>query len=350
MRTRVKSVVSSLEIDSNDVHVIGIKGMGGSKGSGLKQLQKQVLQDVLNDLSVDVKSVYDGKSMMKKIMSGRKVVVVLDDVDHIEQLEALAGNPNWFKPGSRIIITTRDEQEAIRLFSRNKCEWVDAIKRLEHIPLKETLEKLELSYNGLESDQKEIFLDVVCMLKGEKKDDAIKILESCGFHAQIGLRILEQKSLIIVSNYHTLGFHGHIEEMGKNIVRRFHPNEPSEHSRLWIKKEIEDILVNESGANETRSIRLVYSDLYLETIIKGLRKMKELRFLHVSNKYGIWEVDKVLDKLRYINLSRSNSRAFDTGVTPHLEMLVLEGCHDFVKLHMPVECSKLKCLNLRGSK
>ncbi|XP_021979149.1 TMV resistance protein N-like [Helianthus annuus] len=335
METRVKNVVSSLEYGSDDIRMIGIKGIGGggkttlaraifdhisiwfegksfvenvrevSKGSGLKELQKQILLDVLNDKSI-VENISDGKNRMKNLMRGKKVLVVLDDVDHINQLEALAGDITWFKPGSRIIITTRDEQvlvahgvhsynihdvsllsheEANCLFSRyalmrvipnqgyeelsrkvvnyaaglpltikvlgshlcgrSEREWEDALERLKTIPLKETLEILELSYNGLENDQKEIFLDVVCILKGEMKDEAIRILESCGFRAHIGLSVLEQKSLITVSSTDGLRFHDHIEEMGWNIVRRLHPHEPSRHNRLWIKEEIEDILVNE---------------------------------------------------------------------------------------------------------
>ncbi|GKG59087.1 hypothetical protein Tco_0602796, partial [Tanacetum coccineum] len=43
-----------------------------------------------------------------------------------------------------------------------------------------------------------------------------------------------------------LGMHDHIEEMGKNIVRREHPDEPNKHSQLWIKEEIEDILDNDT--------------------------------------------------------------------------------------------------------
>ncbi|XP_076894603.1 disease resistance protein RUN1-like [Bidens hawaiensis] len=335
MGTSVQNIVSSLEIDSDDVRIIGIKGIGGggkttlarsvydhisnwfegnsfvenvravSNSFGLKELQKQVLKDVLNDQSVNVTSIYDGKNMMKRMMPCRKALVVLDDVDDTEQIEALGGELTWLKPGSRIIVTTRDQQvlvahgvsiihdinllsyeEALCLFSRYAFKkeipnqgyeelsskvvhyadglpltikvlgshlcgrsdrvWEDAIERLKTIPKDQTLKRLELSYNGLENDQKEIFLDVVCMLKGSEKDDAIRILDSCGYYAEIGLSVLEQKSLITISDDDRLSFHDRIEEMGWNIVRRLYPNKPSRHSRLWIKEEIEDILVNES--------------------------------------------------------------------------------------------------------
>lgn len=131
------------------------------------------------------------------------------------------------------------------LCGKDKDEWVDAIDRLEKIPFKDTLEKLELSYISLEDEYKEIFLDIACILKGKSKNDAIRILESCGFYAKNGLKVLEQRSLITISKDEVLGMHDHIEEMGKNIVRRMHPDEPNKHSRLWIDEEIEDILAND---------------------------------------------------------------------------------------------------------
>ncbi|XP_021981051.1 disease resistance protein RPV1 [Helianthus annuus] len=125
METLVRGIISSLELDLNDVRMIGIKGIGGggkttlaravfdhisiwfegksfvedvrevSKGSlyGLKDLQKQILSSVLNDQNIVVAGVSDGKSMMKRMMPNRKFLVVLDDVDDIDQLEALAGEP-----------------------------------------------------------------------------------------------------------------------------------------------------------------------------------------------------------------------------------------------------------------
>ncbi|KAL8240000.1 hypothetical protein R6Q59_016567 [Mikania micrantha] len=494
MEERVKNVILSLEIESeDDVRMIGIWGMGGagkttlaravfdhisiwfegksfvenvrecSKGMGLKELQRQILSAVLNDRSIDVAGVSDGKNMMKRMMLGTKVLVVLDDVDDIDQLEVLAGNANWFKPGSRIIITTRDKQvliaqgvnvdniynisllsreEAICLFSRHafsrevpnqgyeelsqqvvycadglpltikvlgsflcgKTEWLDTLERLKTIPLEKTLKKLEISYDGLEKDHKEIFLDVACILKGKPKDNAIRMLESCGFHAQIGLEVLEQKSLINILYNGYLGMHDHIEEMGKNIVRRLHPEEPNRHSRLWVKEEIEKILVNDLGTKATRSMNLRYLEIHPAIVMKSLRKMKKIRLLLVKNIVFSknWEIDegdvqylpdtlrslywtgyplcclpttfqannlvnlemplsnisqlwkggerKDLEKIRFVDLSSSNLRTFDLGMTRNLETLDLNSCVDLVELQIPFALPMLNYLDLSYSK
>ncbi|KAD6454844.1 hypothetical protein E3N88_09550 [Mikania micrantha] len=489
IESRVENVISFLEVESeDDVRMIGIWGMGGagkttlaravfdhisnwfegssfvhnvresSKGTGLKELQKQVLRDVLKHQSTDVTSVYDGVTKMKQVMPHRKVLVVLDDVDGIDQLEALARKPSWFKPGSRIIITTRDKQvlitqgvhvdniynicllsreEAICLFSRRAFRtefpiqgheqelsrevvkyadglpltikvlgsllcgstepiWLDTLKRLKEIPLKETLKILEISYDSLEEDQKEIFLEVACILKGESKKNAIRILESCGFHAQIGLEVLDKKSLINISNGY-LDMHDHIEEMGRNIVRRLHPKEPNRHSRLWVQEEIKEILVKDLGTKATRSMILKYTNIHPAIVMKSLRKMKELRLLvtdscnddddegvqylpdtlrslcwyyypfsclpksfqannlinlemRYSNISQLREGGerKVLEKLRFLDLRYSKLITIHLGITPNLETLNLYYCEDLIELKMPSELPMLNCLDLTG--
>ncbi|KAJ9553976.1 hypothetical protein OSB04_018021 [Centaurea solstitialis] len=465
MRMRVNGVVSSLNAFLDEFCMIGIWGMGG-----LRSLQQQVLRDVLNKQDIFVNGVFDGKKMMKKYMLARKVLVVLDDVDHIDQLKALAGEPNWFNPGSKIIITTRDKQvllahkvnlihdvnlltdeEAICLLSRcafgkeipspgyeelskkvvsytaglpltvtilgsslydaNEHIWIDTLKELEKIPLDGILQKLELSYMGLDTNCKEIFLDVACILKGREQDEAIRALESCGFHAIRGLSVLEKRSLITIFEYGCLDMHDHIQEMGRYIVRRLHLQEPNKHSRLWIGEEINDILVSDQGTNEAiRCIKLSTSEINPEIVMKGLNNMKQLRLLlfdyiwdcdegedsfynnwkfdearkyipnalrcliwtrypfrslpksfqannlvalkmDYSNILQLWEYGdtKVLNKLRFLDLKNSKLKSLDLGLTPNLERLCLKGCSDLVELCMPVECPKLIYLDLSAS-
>ncbi|CAI9279241.1 unnamed protein product [Lactuca saligna] len=463
MESRMRDLESSLEIGlNNDVIMIGIKGMGGigkttlakaifdkvsfqfegisfvenvreasKTPRGLLSLQQQVLSDVLKDGNKH--NSHDGKFMMQTRLRFKKVLLVLDDVDRKEQLEALAGALNWFKDGSRIIITTRDKQvlkahsvnriydvnllskeEAISLFNRyaferyapmqryeelslkvvhyadglpltikvlgsslrgkEELEWVDALKRLEKIPCQETLKKLEISYTSLEDDHKEIFLDVACFMKGLQKEDAIRILESCGLHAIYGLSVLEQKSLITISNQR-LAVHDSIEELGRNLVQRTHPRKPNKHSRLWDREEIEVLLSGDMGTKATTCIRLEQVELHPEIVMKGLGNLKKLRVLLVSERENecspsdwkfdqakqyfsnalqflswegyplrslpqtfrannlvglelprsritnLWESgdEKVLKKLRFLDLSYSKLRTLDLGLTCNLE-------------------------------
>ncbi|GJV93353.1 Toll/interleukin-1 receptor domain-containing protein [Tanacetum coccineum] len=261
---------------------------------------------------------------------------------------------------------------------------------------------MEISFDDLENDYKEIFLDVACILKGEQKDRAIQVFESCGFNAIIGLRVLEQKSLITITEYGSLGMHDHIEEMGKNIVSRLHPDDPNRQSRLWIDGEIENILACDSATvNEAiRCIKLSPLTLNLATVMRGLGNMRKLRVLYMCSgpnwkdnqvnqrfpnalKYLSWRdypfsslhetfqanslvgldmsfsiienirkgrTRKVLEKLRFLDLSYTPLQTMNLGVTPNIEILYLEHCQELIELYIPDGCPKLQYLNLNNSK
>ncbi|GJZ78992.1 disease resistance TIR-NBS-LRR class family protein [Tanacetum coccineum] len=334
------------EIGTEDVRMIGIKGIGGGgkttlaravydqisnnfEGksfvenvrevseptlSGLKKLQKRILKDVLNKQDITFGSVHDGKSMLKAaiiiITTRDEQVLKAHGVKFIHDVNLLSpreANCLFSRYAFQKEIPIRGYEELSEqvvqyanglpltievlgklLCGKDKGIWVDVIKRLKEIPLKDTLDKLELSYNSLEDEHKQIFLDIVCMLKGKSREYAIRVLECCGFYAIHGLEVLEQRSLITLSPHEygydelVLGMHDHIEEMGKNIVRREHPDEPNKHSRLWITEEIEDILDNDMGTEETRCLKLYKSRVNTITVMKGLGKMKKLRNLYVN--------------------------------------------------------------------
>ncbi|GJY49255.1 Toll/interleukin-1 receptor domain-containing protein [Tanacetum coccineum] len=395
METRVKDVVSSLEIGIDEVRMIGIKGMGGA---GKTTTARAVFDHLSNDF--EARSHWLEKC---KYAFGKRI--------HCHKIRKTSGKVVSYAAGLPLTVKVLGSF----LCGKDRVEWVDAIERLEKIPLKETMEKLELSYTSLEDEYKEIFLDIACILKGERKEDAIRILESCGFYARNGLKVLEQRSLITISPEYgelVLGMHDHIEEMGKNIVRREHPHEPNKHSRLWTEEEIEDILANDmvhiSNKLGTKATRCLKLDTLGENprtwrpVMKGLRKMKKLQYLDVylpyydfsffelfswyykpslpnSLKYLKWEMypflylpktfqrdnlvglemkgqlwrqgeKKVFENLKFLSLSHSNLTTFDFRITPNLKTLSLDRSSKLKELFMPVTCQKLKYLFINESK
>lgn len=67
------------------------------------RLQERFLSELFNDKDLRIKNL----SVVKKRLGYRKVLIVLDYVDNIEQLNAIADRPHWFGNGSRIIVITK---------------------------------------------------------------------------------------------------------------------------------------------------------------------------------------------------------------------------------------------------
>ena len=141
MDSHLEELRSLLKIESNDVHMIGIHGLGGIGKTtvskvfyndishlfessifiadvrersqyyeGRLKLQKELLNGVIKEKNMEINSIEEGVSVIKQRLCSKKVLLILDDVSKSEQLEFLARKLGWFGPGSRIIITTRDQR------------------------------------------------------------------------------------------------------------------------------------------------------------------------------------------------------------------------------------------------
>ncbi|PRQ22455.1 putative winged helix-turn-helix DNA-binding domain-containing protein [Rosa chinensis] len=268
-----------------------------SKKDGLVSLQEKLLSRVLRATIRNIEDEYAGANMIQRRLGKLRVLVVIDDVDQVAQLECLAGNHDWFGPGSRIIITSADvhllncvdtlyeaavltHDEALQLLSlkafkknpppedylelcnnilgyahglplvlvvigpflcgRSINEWKSAIDRLRNKPEISIVDVLQISFDGLRETEKEIFLHVACFYVGKDRDRVSEILDYCQLYPHIGLSVLADKSLITISN-NKLSMHALLQEMGWEIVRRESPK-PGRRTRLWSHEDIHNVL------------------------------------------------------------------------------------------------------------
>jgi hypothetical protein len=100
---------------------------------------------------------------------------------------------------------------------------------------------LKLSYDGLDKEQKDIFLDIACFHIGEFWKNVEQMLDGCGYSAaRIGMEVLKDRCLIFISDHATVWMHDLIKEMGQDIVLL--EDDPRKRSRLWKPNDIYDVL------------------------------------------------------------------------------------------------------------
>jgi hypothetical protein len=202
-----------------------------------------------------------------------RILLVLDDVDHLDQLEKLVGKGDWFGLGSRIILTTRDKHllsahgidlayqvneldhnEALQLFSWNAFNkdrpnnkyvkiaedvvsyagglplalrvlgryilyWENKLGMYKLIPHDDIQKNLRISFDGSDENAKNIFLDIACFFKRGNVEAITKVLDSTRGFPSYSTAIEELKDKCLVTqSYGSLEMHDLLQKMGREIV------------------------------------------------------------------------------------------------------------------------------------
>ncbi|XP_033135704.1 disease resistance protein TAO1 isoform X2 [Brassica rapa] len=346
LESRVDDLMNLVNVKSScDVQILGLYGMGGigkttlakalykkmveyfkeqrvfisnvrersSGKDGLLNLEKTLITELF-DSPPEIEDVDQGRDKIRESVHEKKILVVLDDVDNVDQVNALVGERSWYGEGSLIVITTRDEdilnslsvslkyevnclseEQAVKLFSyhslrkekptgsllklsenivkitgllplavevfgslfydKKEKEWQVQVKKLENTKPNGLRDVLKVSFDSLDDEEKKVFLDIACLfLKMDMtKEEIVDVLKGCGFNAEAVLKALRQKSLVKFLADNTLWMHDQIKDMGMQMVVKESPEDPGKRSRLWDRGEI---MNNMKGTTSIRGIVL----------------------------------------------------------------------------------------------
>ncbi|WVZ00773.1 hypothetical protein V8G54_026842 [Vigna mungo] len=377
---------------------------------GHTAVQKEIIYQTLGQKGLDMCSPVQISGIVRTRIHNIKVLIVLDNVDELEQLENLAIKPKLLLKGSRMVITTTDmhilkvyeggvlihkvsllndkvarelfcrkafkseEQSsscealipevlkyaqclplAIRvlgsfLCTRDADEWRDVLNRLENSPDDKIMNVLQISVDGLQREEKQIFLHIACFFKGERVDFVKRILDCCELYPHIGISRLIEKSLITISN-EEIHMHELLQELGKKMVWDQSPQEPRFWSRIWLHKDFLQVLNAETGTEKVKAIVLNKEEEMSECSIGGLSRMKELTLLILYHTKVSGSLEFLSNRLRYLLW---HDYPFDSlppyFTVSNLVELNMPNSHIISLWHGSKSCPNLKRIDLSNSK
>ncbi|CAN6563628.1 unnamed protein product [Malus baccata var. baccata] len=333
---------------------------------GLIQLQKTFLSTILRGTEWEIVNVDRRINLIKNWLRQKKILLILDDVDQLEQIKNLV-DVDCFGEGSRVIITTKDrslldfyggqwiyevkkleDNKALELFSlnafesnrppdaylslarraiayaqglplalniigshlRNKCidRWqaiLDGYDSYDGEPYTIIEKILRKTYDAWDNWLQQVFLDIACFFNGENEDYVLQILGSSTLNVrQDCIKVLVEKAIITIEGSRIL-MHDLLQKMGKQIVYEESPIEPGKRSRLWFYEDVYDVLTQNQGTEKIRSI--VVESLKSDVNVIPLNPesflgMVKLEIFINRNAHFSGRVDYLPNSLRWIDL------------------------------------------------
>ena len=247
------------------------------QGSKL-HLQEQLLPQILNQNSMKICYL----DVIYERLQNQKMLIMLDDVDSIEQLDALAKDIYIFGPRSRIIVTTKDQEllqryginktyhvnflsneEALEIFciytfrrssphygfemlairvtelcgnlplglrvvgsplrGKSVDEWEVMVHRLEASLDGDLLRVLSIEYESLHYKYQALFLYIAIFFNNKNEAYVKVIIGSCNLDVEHGLRNLVSRSLIDISTNRNIAMHTLLQQRGRQAIHRQEP-------------------------------------------------------------------------------------------------------------------------------
>ncbi|XP_031500911.1 disease resistance protein Roq1-like [Nymphaea colorata] len=432
MESRIEDVMKLLQNERDGVKMVGLVGAGGigkttiakavfnklrsnfgaatfitnirerwKDATARTQLMRQLVEELLDDRFTPIHDIESGQRLLLERVPPKKILIVLDDVDHHQQFKELIGERllYCFASGSQIIMTTRDENvlslcrvdgiykpklmdadQSLDLFNRyafqsshqpqdmfvdmtmkvvavagglplalrvfgsylsdksDLAEWQDYLDKLQETPEQDIQKCLQISYDALSNVEKRIFLDIACFFVGQSEVEATLMWESLNWQPRSAIKVLQKKSLISrVRDDGPFEMHDLIRDMGRDIARQGQPDKPW--SRLWTADDTLNMLEENRSNNVTEGITL--SEAKEELSSGAFGEMKRLRALRVNNVSFKGENFMLPKALKVLFLRVTKIESFSSCNLENLVTLELHVADDMSELLVRESPSKV---------
>ncbi|KAG2301382.1 hypothetical protein Bca52824_030033 [Brassica carinata] len=300
-------------------------------------LDERLLSEIL--CRKDVKISHLGAA--KQRLMHKKILIIVDDVDDVEVLNTLMDQTSLVGSGSRIVVITQDKRLlesqgikliyevelpscdlAMQMFCRsafgensppygfeelaeevalhssnlplglsvlgsslkgmNKGKWVEMLPRLLNSLDGKIKTTLKVCYDRLHVKEQELFLYIACLSDGHNVNFFKDLLEDS---AEIGLKILNEKSLIRWESTEIVRMHSLLQKLGKEI----NLGDPINNRRFLTEADdIRYVLTENTGTENTLAMYLNMSEIN-GTLFMNKKSFKGMRNLKLLNIYkSLW--------------------------------------------------------------
>ncbi|PWA81475.1 NB-ARC domains-containing protein [Artemisia annua] len=378
MESKVDEVKRILGVESSEALFVGICGMSGigkttlaeavfkniqkkferssfienikdiskqDDSTDLCKLQQKLLDDILKEKSVRVQSVKHGQTLLGTKLRGLKVIIVLDDVNHVDQLTYLAGGARMsaFEHGHPTHVYEKWSDDIVKLagglplalnvygsmlYGKEESYWKVMLKRLQEFPPKDVLGRLEVVFARLDSNQQETFMYIACFLKGRDMDLVKDIVTNIGLYSECGITDLMNKFLITINLDDCVWMHDLLQRMCWVILRKKSHIYGGMHFAIKNFQDIVEVLL--SKPKESSTIRIINQEkVEMDDFIDDpycFSIMRRLKFLRISNVRFPQGLSYLSNDLRILEWLECSLKSLPSNFKP-VHMYELEMCY-----------------------
>ncbi|GLJ11597.1 hypothetical protein SUGI_0172340 [Cryptomeria japonica] len=354
-----------------------------TSNKNLYKKQEKMFGDIVGPEYTSLASMEEGKAILAEYLSSVQIFIILDDVNDLKQLDSLLPVKDNLNQNSIIVITSRDSgiltswgipsdciykmkglntEHAMELFCWNAlgqlspinefeylvqkflevCQglplslkvlgrlvrgeskefWDDQLNQLSRILPEEIESVLKVSFDALNKEAQEVFLDISCFFTGTETetDSVITLWDGSGWSGLCSLKKLVNKCLVDVNESKCIRMHDQLRDLGRQIAETRPPY------RLWSRKQIDHIEEQGEQIVLIRGIKAETDEFYEDAmnLVRGSNISKRrLEILDVKNNYFTEELATVAEPLIWLRWGNFPHTALPSWI-PMKKLRVLE--------------------------